>query len=766
MSSNNNKYKRKYERQWDAIDGRWINKATSDKFKAGDQFDEDGSFSNTRFGPTDDGFLIGTFVMEDNNEIVCKGTVPGFCIGAPYHIIGKVVEDKKWGIQVNITHAILAKPTGKNQVVAFLGSGALPGIGPMTAKRIFKLFGENTLDILENDIERLLEVPGIGEKLMKKLRESVPAQIKHREVIGFFAELGISMKTINRLIAEYGSGAVEQIKKNPYILCRVKGFAFTRADSIAMKMGIPKDDPNRLYAGVLQSLRWGCENNGHTLIPRNELIDLAQSKLMVNDINIITRALDKLIEDNKIIQDERGCHLKHLFHAERDIKHCMKNAIQQEHLITPSRVDELIQKCAHANGMSLTDEQEEAVKKLFSHKVSIMSAGAGCGKTYTCRMAVDVAKAAGLRVCLMSPTGRAAKHLSEVCGAPGFTMHRALSIAVKSAADDDFFAEDTVDISHNTKVAEAITHFKNSDIVIADEASMMDTEMAAILLRSCKNKHLMLVGDPNQLPSVGPGRVLGDLMESSYSQIHGLLTMLTKIFRQAEGSPVIAAAAKVQQGKSPVDVPGIKFYECSSNEEVQKKIEDFVLPYIKNKQLGYENYAFLAPIKKTPFSGVDALNRYLRPKLNVQYKAPQNEKQEFLFQPGDFVMQTKNNYDIDVFNGDIGIVTEVAKTGEVTVLFSGDEANDGVEYEKDEVYTEKQLIPAFAMTVHKSQGDQYDTVVLCLTTSMFAMLSRNLLYTAITRAENNLILIGDRKAFQMAAGNQKENKRMTGLKGI
>lgn len=767
MSNNYFKNNGKGKGSWGG-DGnrRWVNKATSEKYVAGDKFDEDGSFEAVRFGPTEDGFVIGTFQVDGGESIICKGTIPGFVLGAPYHLTGKVVEDKTWGIQVNVNHAVVAKPTSKDQLKAFLGSGAITGIGTVTAARIVKTFGEETLDIIENDIDRLIEVPGIGEKALEKIKNTLPQQLKYREVIGFFADLGITMRTINRLIEEYGTGAKDQIEKNPYILCRIKGFAFTRADSIAMKMGISKTDPNRLYAGVLQTLRWCCDMGGHTVVPRDMLIETSKEKLDLQDTDHVETALEHLIRDNKIISDEVGCHLKHLYYAERKIKKYMRRAVELDHIILPNKVIELMDICSKENGMSLTDEQKEAVKKVFSHKISIMSANAGCGKTFTCRMIVDVAKRAGFRVCLMSPTGRAAKHLSDVCDAPGYTIHRALSILVKAAEDDDFFSDNTSKSVAKMSATEAVSYFKSSDIVIADEASMIDTEIASILFEACKDKHLLLVGDPNQLPSVGPGRVLGDLMDSSYSQQHGLLTMLTKIFRQAEGSPVIEAANKVQTGESPVNVKGIRFYECNTNEEAQEKIDKFVLPYLIKKQLGYEDYAFLSPIKKTAFVGVNDLNTFLRPKLNRQYKKPENEKQEFLFQPGDFIMQTKNNYDIDVFNGDIGIVKSVSKDGNVTVHFSGDAPDDTVEYDKDEAYSDGQIIPAFAMTVHKSQGDQYDTVVLCMTSTQFPMLSRNLLYTAVTRAQNELILIGDRKAFATAANNQKEKQRMTGLKEI
>ena len=251
-----------------------------------------------------------------------------------------------------------------------------------------------------------------------------------------------------------------------------------------------------------------------------------------------------------------------------------------------------------------------------------------------------------------------------------------------------------------------------------------------------------------------PGRAKDD--------VEPVLTMLTKIFRQAEGSPVIQAANLVQEGKSPCYVKGVTFLDCESNEDVRKHFDETIIPLIKKEKMGYADYMIMAPIKKTPFSGVNALNEDLRPKLNVHYRKPKNEKLDFLLQRGDIVMQTKNNYEVDIYNGDIGIVTEVDEDGNVSVLYSGEE--DEVEYEKDEVFDN--VILAYACTVHKKQGDQARYAIVVMTSSHFAMLNRNLLYTAITRAESDLILIGDKKAFAMAARNEKENKRMTGLRGI
>lgn len=739
---------------------KFVVKATSERWEAGEKFDEEGAFETCRFHDEDSGFVIGQFRTKSGDAIVCKGTVPGFVIGAPYHIVGKVIDDKNWGIQVNISSAAASKPSTSSELVAFLGSGSVPGIGPVTARRIVKTFGKDVLDVIENHPERLVEVPGIGAKTVKKIIKVLPSVLKYREIIGYFADLGVSVRTINRLIDEYGSRTREVIEKNPYILCRVRGFAFTRADSIAMRMGISKYDPNRLYAGILATLRWMCDNNGHTLVPRQMLLEESLNKLGIDDIGRLDDAMDRLTDDGKIVTDELGCHLKYLFNAEKTIKNCLARSVDDDNLLSGRRVRELIETCLARSGMELTDEQTEAVRKVFVKKVSVMTGGAGVGKSFTCKTVVDVAKEAGLTVCLMAPTGRAAKHLSDVCGAPGFTMHRALAIVVKEAQDDDFFADDEAGTIRNKALTEAVNYFNKSDVIIADEASMMDTEMAAILFKACRKKHLMLVGDPNQLPSVGPGRVLGDIMDSSYAQIHGLVTRLTKIFRQEEGSPVIEAANRVIGGESPVFVRGVTFLEAD-NEHVPEAIENYVVPLLKDNKYAYDEWMVLAPMKKTPYSGVNALNTQLRPFMNPYYRKPANEKLDFLYQKGDLIMQIKNNYDVDIYNGDIGIVQSVDEEGNFEVLFSGDD--ETVIYEKDE---QSQTQLCNAMSIHKSQGGQAQVVVVVLTDSHYAMLNRNLLYTAITRCSDRLVLVGTKHAYAMAASNQKENNRMTGLRGI
>lgn len=1030
--------------------------ADNSNYKQGDPFDMEGCFTSTRFQNGDTGFVIGTFTPDDGEPIVCKGTIPGYVQGAPYHITGTVVRDKQWGLQVNVRTAVSVKPTGKQAIVSFLGSGAVPGIGPMTAKRIYKMFGDNSLEVLEEHPERLVEVKGIGEKSVKRMVETLPKILKYRDVIAFFTDFGISNTTINSMIREYGAKAAEVVKENPYILCKVKGFAFTRADQIAQKMHIDRYDPRRLEAGLVATLRYGCQRDGHTLMPRNMLLELAYEKLVISETQdrVVEKALDRLIEDNKLVEDGDGVHLKHLYAAEKSIKAALRNAQRPDELTPGATLTRTIDKVLAENGSKLTDEQECAVYAAFNSKLSVLTGGAGCGKAllddepiwcirdgsetaslatvgtlnagdsvfgadgkptkvvgvypqgeqpkfkmsfadgtsiacsdehiwhvdcgdgYTdmtvreildkigstdgmsCRdwkipqpkplqfphngdacpdaiseylgidtnpyslkhggqaggnggrnrrhmpvldeddniitdygvspdaadggegdgaadnassgdaaesgkgriaeyvngtesqrlemldmlvaylpvmesrgkrgtveynemrrgislicsslcmrsgagethiasiedtgetasmtcikveaedglfvageqcivthnttvtsTIVKTADRLGIPVCLMSPTGRAAKHLSNQCGGvPGYTMHRALSIVVKGASDEDFFSDDEAKQS-TRQPNDATRAFDRAKIVICDEASMMDTEMAAILFKACKKKHLVLVGDPNQLPSVGPGRVLGDIIDNKI----GNVTKLTKIFRQKEGSPVIAAANACLVGENPANEAGVEFYEAT-NEQVQDAILKHVVPSIQKEHLDQKTLMVISPIKRTPYSGVNALNDFLRPIMNRDFKEPENPDDLFKLQKGDYVFQKKNNYDCDIYNGDVGVVEYAVdgKDGGVRVDFSIDDTPKSVDFETGEI--SENLMMAFASTVHKQQGSQADTVVVVMTMSHFPMLSRNLLYTAVTRAERRLILIGDRKAFAMAAKKELENKRMTGLR--
>lgn len=752
---------------------RFVKKASDGTYTAGEIFDEDGRFVRTRF-KSDNGFVIAVFEPTDDSkpEIACKGDIVGYQEGMPYHLVGKIVNDRQWGMQVNVATAEPRKPTGRDEIIAFLGSGMIKGIGKATAGVIYKTFGDETDKILSDDPDRLSEVPGIGPKKLATIKKSLEEALVNREIIGFFAQYGISQTVINTLIREYskkGKNPKDIISRNPYVLIRVKGFAFTRADEIAKKMGVTNEDPRRLYAGVWATLRYACQTEGHTLMPRDQLIELSCQKLQTDNQAIVERALDQLIRpfkdqdgrmcESRLVEDENGIHLRTLYEAEETIKKAVKNSKRARRLLDDETTDRLISQFERKTGFSLTDEQRMAVRNAFSSGLSCITGSAGCGKTALVRILVNVAHRANIGVCLMSPTGRAAKHLGEVCdGEPAYTVHRALALAMRKAKDDDFFdSDETVQLA-NQKQSDAATAFKKADILLIDEASMIDTSMASALMKSARGKHVVLVGDYQQLPSVGPGQVFFDLIEGKSTQV----TRLTKIFRQAEGSPIIEAANLVLEGKSPCYVRGVRFFPAE-NHEVQQVLAEKVLPIVAD-DMKTRDIMFLSPMRKTPVSGVGALNDFLRPIMNPYYVEPENPNAKFLPQHGDIIMQTKNNYDINAFNGDLGIVTSVDEEGCLHVSFDGEPDDEEVIYEKDEVAG--QLALAYSSTVHKSQGGQANTVVGILTNSHFIMSTRNILYTMLTRAQDRLILVGDAKTFAMAARNGKTTERMTGLKNL
>lgn len=738
---------------------RYVRQASDGTYTAGEIFDEDGSFVRTRY-KNDDGFVIAVFEPSNGKpEVACKGNIAGYQEGSPYHIVGKIVNDKRWGLQVNIATAEPRKPTGREEIIAFLGSGMIKGIGKATAVAIYNTFGDETDDVLSNAPERLAEVPGIGPKKREVIIRQLEEVLVNRELIGFFAQYGISQAVITTLIREYGRDAKRIVSENPYLLIRVRGFAFTRADAIAKKMGIGNDDPRRLYAGVMATLRYACQSEGHTLMPREQLIEFSCQKLQTANTETVASALDRLVEDGRLIEDADGVHLKNLYEAEKAIRKAVKSSKRVTRLLDDDEIAKITARIERETGFDLTDEQGLAVRNAFSSGLSCITGSAGCGKTALVRILVNVAHKAHIDVCLMSPTGRAAKHLSEVCdGEPAYTVHRALALSMRKAKDDDFFDDDEAVQMANKGLSDAVSAFRKASIVLVDEASMLDTDMAATLLRNSKGKHVVLVGDYQQLPSVGPGQVFYDLIEGRSTQV----TRLTKIFRQAEGSPIIEAANLVLAGQSPCHVKGVRFFQAE-NHEVQQVLAEKVLPVVAD-DMKTRDIMFLSPMRKTPISGVGALNDFLRPIMNPYFVEPENPNARFLPQHGDIIMQTRNNYDINAFNGDLGIVTSVDAEGCLHVSFDGEPEDEEVIYEKDEIGS--QLTLAYSSTIHKSQGGQARTVVGILTDSHFIMSTRNILYTMITRAQDRLVLVGSAKAFAMAARNGKTTERMTGLKDL
>lgn len=764
-------------------------KATSSLYKEGQELTLRGTITNARFYNQDNGFVIATLKptsvtnkatgeplteAKDIESVVCKGTIPQYVDGRTYIVDATVVNDKTYGIQLSMKGASYAKPSTNDEVAAFIQSLGVPRIGVATSKKIVTAIGKDAYDVLKNTPERLLDlhVKGVKSGQLDQLYDEVVKNIAMLENVGFFASFGLSGNAISRIIAEYAVGAKDVIMSNPYVLTKLDGFAFTRADSYAMRLGVAKDDPRRIEAGIVATLRWMCGNHGHTVVPQDALLPVVYDKLGLDEevtTTLVMSALDKLIRKGELKSTQFGIQSNQLYRQEQTIIRNIGRMLScADELIKEDELNKAIAKAQKRMGFELSDEQLSTTRSIFGkNSVTLLTGAAGSGKSSSIKMVTQVADVLKIPYVLCSPTGKAAKRLSEACAPDGesplqaYTIHRALGIGQKKDDKTKMDSEESISV-YDFSVGESKTltpaqeEFNKAKIVLCDEVSMLDTGIASVFFKKCVGKHVLLIGDPNQLPSVGTGSILADML--SCPDIPSV--RLTKVFRQAAGSPVIMAANAVLDGKDPCAIPGVEFHECL-DEEVLDTIDEFVVPMIKEEGLGYQDIAFMSPMKKrSSCSGVSALNAHLRPIMNEHFQDAGDKN--FLLQPNDFVTQTKNNYQVNKFNGDQGVVVPTNAKGVVEVRFF--DTGDHATYKAEEVKENLQL--AYASTIHRYQGSECDTVVMVLTDTHFIMCNRNLLYTGITRASKRIILIGNESAFKRAAKNKKVMYRYTGLKGM
>lgn len=753
-------------------------KKTSEVFKDGQQVTVRGMFVSSRYQGDND-FVIATLDVanardnrtqetlelpkEKDEELVCKGRIIQYNEGGSFELTGSIVDDQTYGIQLNVRQSSPIQPSSKNAMRAFLAN-AISGCGAATAARITDALGEDTYEILAKHPERLGDIPvkGVSQKRLQGIAEQVSKKTFEMEQVAFLSEFGLSQARCQSIIAAYHDDTINVIKRNPYALTKVKGFAFTSVDAIARgKFGIAMDDPRRLDAGIVATLRWACSTYGHTIVPLKTIYDIAVQKLGFQDEQKVRKLLQEAkahcVQIGSVMETKDGLQLPNMAKSEAIIKRSIGDMLNTSRpLAKKSDVDSAIKACQPLMGFELTDEQLSATRMVFSEGLTLLTAGAGAGKSTAIKMVVQVAKRLDIPYILCSPTGKAAKRLSEACTMdgdkplPAYTLHRALGIGRD--------VDDTGDANADVHLAsvEQTKAFTEARLVLCDEVSMLDTNLAARLFKHCKGKHVLLIGDQNQLPSVGPGAVLHDMLACpDIPQVR-----LHHIFRQAEGSPIIMAANAVLNGQNPCDVPGIEFHECL-DDDVLATIDRFVIPRINDERLTVKDIAFMSPMKKrTATSGTEALNRHLRPILNKRFHDDGNGNAKY--QVGDFITQTKNDYDVNHFNGDQGTVTAVDNK-HVTISFFDDD-DEEVVYSHSEAQDETML--AYASTIHRYQGSQCDTVVLVMTDSHYIMCNRNLLYTGITRAAKRLILIGNETAFKRAAKNAKVMNRNTGLQDM
>lgn len=690
--------------------------------------------------------VVKLAVAGQRDLVTAVGNLLGVQPGENLRLSGAWVNDPKYGKQFRVASYTTVVPGTLTGIEKYLGSGLIRGIGKVMASRLVKAFGMETLDVIENRPHRLTEVEGIGPKRSREILRAWSEQREIKEVMIFLQSHGVSTHYAIKIYKAYGPQATQLVRENPYRLAAdVYGIGFKTADRIAAALGVPKDAPQRIEAGTLYLLGQGADR-GHLYLPRQTLVEEAE-KLLEAPADRVEQAIAALAETEQVVAEplvdpaEQAVYLKPLYNAESGIAARIRTLLVQPPLPIEIDLERALDWFEKRERIALAREQRQAIRSGLTRKVLIITGGPGTGKTTLVRGIVEILERKRQKVLLAAPTGRAAKRLAEATGGEAATLHRLLEFNPK-----------TRQFERNRE------HPLSCDLLIIDEASMLDAVLAHHVLRAVPDHgRLILVGDVDQLPSVGPGRLLADLIRSEAVEV----VRLTEIFRQAERSLIVVNAHRVNQGTMPileaVDSDGDFFFlERKEPEEIVETIAQLVTRRVPAK-FGFnpvEHIQVLTPMNRGPL-GTENLNAVLRDLLNPE--GPMVTRGGHSLRVGDKVMQVRNNYDLEVFNGDIGRVHAVDEVDQiVTVSMDGRE----VAYDFGSI---DELVLAYACSIHKSQGSEYPCVVIPLHTTHYVMLQRNLFYTALTRAKRLAILVGEERALRIAVGNRRVRTRFTRL---
>lgn len=657
-----------------------------------------------------------------------------------YDLKGRWARDTKYGVQFEVEgYEEIITPT-KEGIVGYLSSGQIKGIGPKTAEKIYQAFGTDTLRILDEEPERLLSIPGISEGKLKKIQESYLANRGARDVVAFLVPHGVTPNRAVKVYQAFGKETMDILRRHPYRLCEVAGIGFLTADQIARSLGLDPRSPERMDAALLHTLQ-EAEQRGHLCLEKHDLLRQSLKLLRTEGLTEAMAAVraGRLVEENKLVTYHQWVYRWPTARAEIKLAQWIAALLQRGTLPVEDRLPQKLSAVEKELGMALNDQQRTAVLTAIRSPVTILTGGPGTGKTLTQRALLALYKKLypkNTAQCC-APTGRAARRMEESTGVEAATIHRALKLM---AGEDGVYSE-----------PEPL----DADLVLVDEASMLDIYLAENLFRSLKpGCQVVLVGDADQLPSVGPGAVLRELL--SCGQIP--VVRLTKIYRQNAGSPIAINAALIRAGNLHLEYgQDFEFIESADLECSAGLIEELYLREVG--RFGVDNVALLSPFRKKTETGVNALNPRLREWVNPKSPdKPEVSHGKRLFRLGDKVMQTRNVEDVS--NGDIGTITAI--TQEDSDLLVTVDFGDGRVKKYDSSQLEL-LDLAYATTVHKSQGAEYDSVIVSIQNAHAVMLNRPLLYTAITRAKKRVILVGERKTLCMAIRRTDTEHRNTQL---
>ena len=687
------------------------------------------------FQNKENGYTVMQVSIEDSYDYhTVVGAFIDIAEGAVINANGEWRNDKKYGKQFVVDTWTEEMPVTVIGIRNYLSSGLISGIGPKKAKMIVRQFGEETIRILDRTPDRLLEVPGIGISCLEKIKGSWLKQKAIKDVMVFLQGYGVSATYAAKIYKEYGKESIEKVKENPYCLADdVFGIGFKMADSVAERMGYTKNDPRRCRAGIAYTLTQ-LALDGHCYAEKGQLVKAAL-ELLGAEYEKIVSAIDDMMKDESVVVEDTAIYLPMYYYAEVGVAGKLKSLLQSGNILDETFS---IEKISEQTNITYDDVQVDAIKQALMAKVMVLTGGPGTGKTTTTLGIITALEQKGLSIVCAAPTGRAAKRMSEATGKEAKTIHRLL----------EFKPQDGFSRNEDNPLS--------GDVLVIDESSMIDIILMNSLLKAVPKKmRVILVGDIDQLPSVGAGNILRDIINSGVVPV----VTLTRIFRQALTSKIVTNAHKINHGEMP---------DCSNNREGDfffiendnpEQVAGEVVNIVKNRiPKAYGNSTndiqVLVPMRRSVVGTVN-LNNVLQDALNPIGESIQVGMNTFRI--GDRVMQIKNNYDKDVFNGDVGMITFVdSEEGTLSVMFEGRQ----VDYERADL---RDLTLAYACTIHKSQGSEYPVVVMPLMMSHYIMLQRNLVYTGVTRAKKLCIVIGDKKALAHAVRNMVVTKRNTRL---